>query len=177
MKKILLLSSTFLLSFCQSQKSSLDLSTSKIQKSQLQATSCPSDGTCTLELLKNKSIQVNRDEIGYQTYELLESKDKSVVKFQYTKNVDKSLQDASYVEEVLFEISNTAQKMELKDNELKEANLIFGRHCFCKGQAGIFNISHGNLEVIRNKSSLDFSVSFKSDKTPQIIETINGKFN
>lgn len=176
MKKIILFSSTLILSFCQSQKNAIDLSNSQFKNNIIES-NCPADGTCSLELIKNKSIQVNRDEIGYQSYILNENKEKSVVKFQYSKNVDKELQDAGYVEEVLFEIENNINSLELSDSELKNVNLIFGRHCFCKGQAGIFNISQGNLKIIRNKSGLEFSLTFKNSNTPQKINIINGKFN
>jgi len=119
-------------------------------KEELTLTSaCPKDGTCQIELHKNKSLVVVYDNFGGMYYELKETDGKSVIHFQYNKTTEANLQDGHYREDLLLEINNNIKALNLQNAELQQTKLIFGRHCFCKGQTGYFKVVDGELNANR----------------------------
>jgi hypothetical protein len=139
-------------------------------KEELTLTSaCPKDGTCQIELHKNKSLVVVYDNFGGMYYELKETDGKSVIHFQYNKTTEANLQDGHYREDLLLEINNNIKALNLQNAELQQTKLIFGRHCFCKGQTGYFKVVDGELNANRKGSKLFLSLTFKTKKTSQII--------
>ncbi len=136
--------------------------------------SCPAEGTCHLVLHKNKKLLVKSDELGFKYYLLEDNFSTSVIAFQYKKNTDNTLQDANYSEELLFEIQNSTNELTLKNEELQKTNMLFGRHCYCKGQAGYFSVSVGSLALKRENNSYLLSLQFKVNQVPQIVESISG---
>ena len=139
-------------------------------KEELTLTSaCPKDGTCQIELHKNKSLVVVYDNFGGMYYELKETDGKSVIHFQYNKTTEANLQDGHYREDLLLEINNNTKALNLQNAELQQTKLIFGRHCFCKGQTGYFKVVDGELNAKRKGSKLFLSLTFKTKKTSQII--------
>jgi hypothetical protein len=47
--------------------------------------------------------------------------------------------------------------------------MLFGRFCYCKGQAGNFKVKNGNLKITKDKIDLDFEIK----EVPQIIKNIS----
>ena len=146
----------------------------KCKKATTQATAtitseCPKDGTCTIQLSKNKSMVVKQDEFGSVFYTLEESTSKSVVQYTYKRTVKGDIQDANYREEVVFEIDNKSENLHVSDAALENNQLLFGRFCFCRGQTGYYKINQGNLTVNNGKV---VDLSFKTDQVPQIIKHI-----
>ena len=141
-----------------------------------QSTFCPSDGKCTTILIENKSLNIKMDETGASYYELTDNSKTSVIKFEYNKTVDTTLQDNSYREEVLFEIPNQFYKINLENNELESVKMLFGKHCFCRGQAGIYAVKKGKLNIIKegiNTSiNLEIEISNIDHKIKKFSETI-----
>lgn len=129
---------------------------------------CPKDGVCTIQVLKNKSIAVKKDEFGSMYYTLEESTSKKVIKYTYKRTVKGDIQDANYREEIIFELDNEAANIALSDAALENTQLLFGRFCFCRGQTGNYKINQGKLTVTKNRVDL----SFKTDQVPQIIKHI-----
>lgn len=125
------------------------------------SSNCPDDGICKLELHKNKTIQIKKDNIGKLYYNLVDSEKKSVVYFEYSRNVNKDIQDASYREEILFEIENNTSLKELTNNDLKQANMLFGKHCFCRSEAGYYIVHNGSLNYNYIMNELKFNLTFK----------------
>ena len=71
-----------------------------------QESPCPSDGVCTTEILKNKSLVIKTDEFGSTYTQTIDSETTSVIVYQYNRIVKGDLQDAGYREEIIFEINN-----------------------------------------------------------------------
>lgn len=164
MKKIGILLSLLLLS-CATQKQS-DIIDVPIQKG------CPLDGLCTLSVFNNKQLILLKDDLGGIYYDIKENVGTKVIHYQYNKTTQAHLQDGHYREDVLFEIKDSTTSINLTDVELTQTKLIFGRHCFCKGQTGYFQINKGSLKLHQH-SSLAFDLEFETDKVPQLIRRVS----
>lgn len=136
---------------------------------------CPKDGTCDLEILKNKQLILLYDELGGMYYDIKDQEGTTVIHYQYNRTTDANLQDGHYREDIIFEIKNSAKTLNLTDSELQQTKLIFGRHCFCKGQAGYFKVDKGNLKLTSNKDEVNFNLSLICEKIPQIVTYISTK--
>lgn len=169
MKKILIYGSFLFLLSCKAQTSF---------KNELTLISeCPKDGTCEIELYQNKSLVLLVDQLGGMYYELQETPGKSVIHFQYNKTTQANLQDGHYREDVLFEINHDTKSLNLQNTALQQTKLIFGRHCFCKGQTGYFKMENGNLTIQEAEKKLQVKVDFSTPKIPQIIRSIEATIN
>lgn len=171
MKKILLIPTAFLLSFCCTKKdtSITEVASAKFLKIE---SPCPTDGTCTTEVLKNKSLVVKTDEFGSMYTQTIDSKNTSVIVYQYNRTVKGDIQDANYREEVVFEIKNTDTNLDLENGNLQQTKMLFGRFCFCRGQTGYYNIENGNLKLNKSGDEISFNLDFTITKVPQIIKSI-----
>jgi uncharacterized protein YjbK len=137
------------------------------------STSCPLDGKCTTILIENKSLEIKTDGTGAIYYELTNNSKTSVIKFEYNKTVDNTLQDNSYREEVLFEIPNHFNKINLENNQLESVKMIFGKHCFCRGQAGIYTIKKGKLNIKKEDNTTSFNLEFEIQNIDHTIKKIS----
>lgn len=135
--------------------------------------SCPEDGVCTIELLKNKSLAIKKDEFDHIYFQEIDNNQTSIVKFQYQRNNEKAYSDGNYIEEVIFEIRNNETTLKLSDNALQKTKMLFGRHCYCKGQAGYFLIQQGQLELFQTEGGYAINLDFIITEVPQIITKIN----
>jgi hypothetical protein len=166
MKKLLLLPLALGLSFCTSQKSAI------ANNQKVSEVSCPDDGKCTLEILRNKSIAIKTDDLGSLYYQTIDSPQTSVIVYQYNLNVAKDLQDGNYREEIIFEIKNTDKKIVLSGVALQQTKMLFGRFCFCRGQTGYYKIEEGTLSLNQKDNVVNFNLDFTITKVPQIIKSI-----
>lgn len=164
MKRIGILLTLLLLS-CTTQKQ-IDINDVPVQKE------CPHDGLCTLSVFNNKELILLKDDLGGLYYDVKENKGTTVIHYQYNKTIQANLQDGHYREDVLFEIKTSGQSLNLHDAELQQTKLIFGRHCFCKGQTGYFQINKGSLQL-HQQTSFTFDLKFETDKVPQLIRRIS----
>lgn len=135
---------------------------------------CPKDGDCKVEVYDRKSMLVKTTETNSLYYELEENPAKKVIKYTYNRKVKGDLQDASYREEIIFEINSNAEESNFVDESLQDAQLLFGRFCYCKGQTGFYKIESGSLRVSKNKEieTTQINLTLKTTKVPQIIEAI-----
>ncbi|RAR50459.1 hypothetical protein [Flavobacterium lacus] len=168
MKKIIALFLFGLLFSCNAQKNS---STAMPTLS----SECPQDGTCEVEILKNKQLILLHDELGGMYYDIKDQEGTTVIHYQYNRTTEANVQDGHYREDIIFEIKNSDTSLDLTDSALQQTKLIFGRHCFCKGQTGYFKIDQGNLKLTSNKKEVTFSLSLICEKVPQIITFIETK--
>lgn len=111
------------------------------------AGTCPTTGTCTVEILKGKALDVNADNFGRPTYSLADNAGKNVVKFTYEKTKTPGYQDDFYTEEVVFETGDTFSEEALNS---KEAKILFTVKCFCRGKAGTYSVSTAKAVVKDN---------------------------
>lgn len=173
--KAVILSLSILISSCNCMKDSNENSDLKEAKTIL-TSNCPEDGVCRLEIYKNKTIQLKKDGIGKLYYNLIDSESKSVVYFEYSRNVPKDLQDASYREEIVFEIDNNSTSQNLLNTDLKNVKMLFGKHCFCRSEAGYYNVNNGNLNYNYINNELKFNLTFKiPEVSSQVITSISSE--
>jgi hypothetical protein len=135
---------------------------------------CPEKGYCEVKIFKNKALSVN--ETGNELfYEFIDDINKTVVQYEFSKNQDKKMYDGDYKEEIVFEIDNNIKKIEFKNNELNQTKMLYGRHCFCRGSAGLFKVTDGKLILKKDKDDITFELNYNTGKIPQIISYISVK--
>lgn len=166
MKKYTLLFFIGFLFSCNAQKeSSVDLS---------EITSgCPSDGSCEIKILKNKQLILLFDDLGGMYYDIQDNDGTTVIHYQYAKTTQAKIQDGHYREDIILEIKNSDKSLKLTDVALQKTKIIFGRHCFCKGQTGYFKIDKGTLVLTQKKEIIKLELVFSTEKVPQIIKHIS----
>ncbi len=147
------------------------VTTSKFQK--MMTTFCPENGKCTTEIFRNKNLEVKIDEFDHIYYNQIDNLETSIVKFSYSRNVPKGLQDGNYREEIVFEINNSDKELNLKNEEIQKTKMLFGRFCYCKGSTGNYKVIDGNLNLIQNNNKIQFELEFKNNKVPQLLKTIS----
>lgn len=156
-----------MMSFCKCPKATI----SESNKSSIESV-CPEEGKCTVELLRNKSLNVKADEFGSLYYQVSESNETSVLIYRYDKDVPKDLQDANYREEIIFEINNKTQTVSLSGKDLQQSKMLFGRFCFCRGQTGRYKVEEGTLNLKQEGDAVQFDLNFKVSQVPQLIQSI-----
>jgi hypothetical protein len=166
-KKIMLFPLAFGLTFCSSQKSTIKNNPVVIEKP------CPDDGICTVEILRNKRMEIKKDDFGSIYYQTVDSHETSVVIYQYNRKVEKGLQDGNYREEIVFEIKKTDKKLLLQDLKLQQTKMLYGRFCFCKGETGYYEVTKGTLKLNQVNNNINFDLDFIVTEVPQIITTIH----
>ena len=174
MKQTLLLPLFILFIHCGNTKNNNENKTTENLKNVvLKNSSCPEDGICTIEIIKNKSLLLKNDEIDALYYQMTDNDDTSIIKFEYQKNTEKELQDANYREELIFEIKNTDTYLKLENDNLKTIKMLFGKHCFCRGQAGYYNVKEGKFNLTKENGGYTISLNFITNEVPQVIKKIN----
>lgn len=136
---------------------------------------CPDNGTCKLDVFKNKTLQVKTDDFG-ETYLEIVNGNQLILKFEYKKQGNAKYQDSGYREEVFIELD--IDNPEIETVNLKDKKLFFARWCYCKGQTGYYKINEGKL-VVNHLDNNNFllSLNFTINEVPQIIKEINQNFN
>ncbi len=133
---------------------------------------CPEDGDCSFEVLKNSNLNLSYDSSGKLYPEVTEG-EKIVIKYHYKRKTIENAMDSNYSEYVYFEFDPNNKQIILKDSELQNVKMIFGRICYCKGSMGYFPIREGSLFLFNSNGSLHVRTSFKMNKIPQIINQID----
>ncbi len=168
MKKLFLIPLALGLSFCHCQKAAVAATPTK---SSIESV-CPENGVCTIQIQKGKSMAVKTDEFGSIYYTTEDNANKSIIIYEYKRNVPEGLQDGQHIEEIVFEINNSDTTLSLKDENLQNTKMLFGRHCFCRGQAGYFKVTEGNLNLEKNKGIINVDLDFKVTKAPQLYTSV-----
>ena len=136
-------------------------------------TTCPENGTCSIELIPNKTIVFETDNIGIM-YPVISEGDKTILKYTYKRNEIPNTQDGNYTEIVYAELPATISPIELSNEALQDVKLYFGRLCYCKGETGYFPIKNGDFKLTKNnKNSFNINLNFKISEVPQIISKIS----
>ncbi len=133
---------------------------------------CPEGGDCTFEVLQNSNLSLKTDPTG-ATYPEIEAGEKVVIRYHYKKDPEPDVMDSNHSEYLYFEINPGRVEISLKDSELQEVKMIYGRVCFCKGESGYFPVRKGNLFLYQNKGDLLVRGSFSIPKVPQTIKDID----
>lgn len=169
MKKIILLFASFIIISCSCKKATLDNKKKQNELTTNVTSNCPDDGTCNAIVYKNKKIDLLMDNLGKPYYQMSESTDKYVVKYEYIRTPLESTQDSGYREEIVFELNNNDKEANYSDIELVNQHFLYGRFCFCRGQTGYYQITKGNVSLKNSKLKVDFSTT----EVPQIIKSFS----
>lgn len=134
--------------------------------------SCPEDGDCGLELLKNKRLVIKKDSLGDLYYEIEDSKDTDVVRYNYHRRNENQYADGTYREELTFEIKSEDLNLNLTGKHLQETKMVFGRFCYCKGETGYYKVEKGTLVLKRQNKKGNLHIEFKIAQVPQVVSKI-----
>ena len=167
MKKIFLIPLALSLTFCKCPKAAIE----KASVSSIESI-CPENGNCSIQIFKNKSLNVKADEFGSIYYQMLDNPNTSIIQYEYKRTVEKGLQDGQHREEILFEINNADKVISLTDSKLQDTKMLFGRHCFCKGQAGYFKVEQGTLNLRNENEIITIALDFQITKVPQLYSKV-----
>lgn len=164
MKKIALLFVLLFAASCSCKKNTPALRISL-------SSECPNDGDCKIEVAEAKSMNVKTSDNGSLYYELEDNTSKKVVKYTYNRKVKGDLQDATYREEIVFELPAFEDEITLNNESLQDVKLLFGRFCYCKGQTGYYSIDQGLMRAVKSKEPAitNITLDFKTEKVPQVI--------
>lgn len=133
---------------------------------------CPNGGDCSIKYLANKSIKINKDNTNKIYYSLVDDSEKSVVRFEFKKNNPSGIAEANYIEEIVLEVENSEKEINLSDEFLEKAKVLFGKHCYCKGQAGVYLIQTGNLKMKQDKEKILIELKFDMNPITHEVSTI-----
>ncbi len=173
MKRTAILLLTLALSGCKCAQK--DIAQSNVKP--IQESPCPPKGKCSTQLLRNKSFTVVVDNYGKKHYTLMDSPETHVVKYEYTRGNEETMPDSGYREEIIFEIGAAGQEFALKDTELRQVKLLYGRFCFCpKDQVGYFEVDKGSLSV-SGKGNISIALDFTLEGIPHITKQISATLN
>jgi hypothetical protein len=176
MKKVLLFSLLTTVISCNSKKNVVENNIDAKKKEIITkvVSKCPEDGKCSVEIFKNKTLNIKRDEFDKIYFDMLPSSATSVIQYKYNRNPpNKTLKDGNYTEEIIFEIQNSVAKLNLSDNDLQKTKMLFGRLCFCKGQTGHYSVNQGKLVLDNINDLIKFNLEFKITEVPQIVNSIS----
>lgn len=134
--------------------------------------SCPNDGTCKITIYPNEKLEILTDETGAVYYKKTAASNSTVFHFQYDRTAEEGVQDGQYQEELIFEYSNDSFPLNLTHQSLQKTKMLFGRHCFCKGQAGYFLVNAGSLNLNQTKGQTTLDLQFQITEVPQAITQI-----
>ena len=173
MKAFYLLLFTAISFGCSSQKNVFSFE-NLVQAKTFASSNCPDDGSCFLEIIPNKSLLIKKDQFGQLYGETVDS-DLVLIKFGYSRKVPKNAVDAHHSETYYFTIPKSTKNLDLSNEELQEVNLVIDRQCFCKGTAGFFKITSGQLNLDIRKNELTLNGNFSNEKLPLLFTKINEK--
>jgi len=146
-------------------------------KSKTLVSKCPEDGICTFEVLKNKSLEIKKDDIG-ALYPMVSEGKTNVLKFEYKRKELPNTQDSNYSELIYVEIPQKTEGLKFTDTDLNKAKVLFARLCFCRGQTGYYNVNKGQLDISKSKGEhYNLTLNFKIGEVPQVITLIEESFS
>ncbi|WP_179353187.1 hypothetical protein [Winogradskyella vidalii] len=130
---------------------------------------CPESGTCSFEILKNKSFKLVKDDIG-EYYPKITEATSNLLKFEFKSGQIEAVPDSGFTEVVYLEI-NKEKLMSFEDKMLKQVNASYGRLCFCRGQSGYFPIDKGQLNIKKiTKTQYEIDFEFEINEVPQTLK-------
>lgn len=156
---------------CKTQTPTITNSNQSKTEQLKQNSSCPNEGDCTVIVHQNSKLTVSDDGTG-ALYPQIQKGDNLVVEYTFMIDGPEGTADGNYSETVHFEIPSNMKSLKKQSAALAEVNLLFGKHCFCPGEAGYYPITDGKLTVENKGETLTFDLSFQQDKTSQKLSHI-----
>ncbi|SRX54239.1 hypothetical protein [Aequorivita sp. CIP111184] len=172
MKALLFLIPLFFVNACKTQTGTVISSeNTKMEQVENGDTGCPKEGTCSVVVHKNKHLVIKEDGTG-ALYPEMVAGENMVVEYTYSKEGPEGTADGNYSETIHFEIPATTENLSKENAKLAEVNLLYGKQCFCRGEAGFYPITNGKLLVEKSNTALMFDLKFKVEKTSQVVSHI-----
>ena len=166
MKKFTLALIPFFILACASQQNTVTTITGK----NTIESECPTEGTCNVEVLKDKSLFVVQNENSVRPYyELHDAPGKLVVRYTYAKKKNPLYQDDIYSEEVVFETDSELSNLK-KSATPKSVNMLFGVRCFCRDKAGYYNVDGGSITYKNDKLQIMLPADIIDNQLTKIIK-------
>jgi hypothetical protein len=137
---------------------------------------CIDNTVCNIELIPKSNLLIKEDEFK-NTYIEFEKGNNTIIKYQLKKNELPNTADSHYSEIIYLEIDNYNKSLNLKNEDLQQVKMIYGRLCYCKGSSGYFKVNKGSLELILSKNKLSLNANFNVENIPQIVSQINEKIS
>jgi hypothetical protein len=171
MKHIFLFILVLLVVGCKS--SQINTSLEKLnEKLIVTLSNCIDNAVCSIEVVPNTNLLIKEDEFQ-NTYIEFENGTNTIIKYQLKKNELPYTADSHYSEIIYLEMDNYNKSLYLKNEELQQVKMIYGRLCYCKGSSGYFKVNKGSLELILSKNKLSLNANFNVENIPQIVSQIN----
>ena len=119
----------------------------------------------------NSTLTIKEDTIG-ELYPVIESGENIVIDFTYEKKAPEGIADGDYSETLHFEIPKNTTVLNLNDASLNDVKLLFGKHCFCRGEAGYYKVKKGNMKIVKTGNEIFFDITFSVDGTSTKLERV-----
>ena len=120
----------------------------------------------------NSSLIIKEDATGH-LYPVIVSGDRIVIEYKYEEKGEEGTIDGDYSETLHFEISKNTKELCLKDDQLTKVKLLFGKHCFCKGEAGYYYINKGKLKVLKLNKEIYFDINFNLEESSSKLKRVS----
>jgi hypothetical protein len=117
----------------------------------------------SVNIFNNSTLIIKEDNIGY-LYPIVESGNNIVVEYKYQEDGEEGTVDGDYSETLHFEISKNTKELCLKDDQLTGVKLLFGKHCFCRGEAGYYSVNKGKFKVVKSDKEIYFDIDFSMEE-------------
>ncbi len=130
----------------------------------------PENGKVMATRAYDKALNLNGFEQLYP--QTIYNPETVLVEYSFDRNkAEGNHADDFYKEEIFMEIPAKAFKKEYKDTALEEVKLVYGKHCYCKGEAGYFKITNGTLKVDHSDKQTKVKLAFKAPSS-SVIENV-----
>ncbi len=172
MKALLFLIPLLFVNACKTQTGNV-ISSDNTSMGQVEnkVTGCPEEGSCSIVVHKNKHLVIKEDGTGALYPEIADGEN-MVVEYTYSKEGPEGTVDGNYSETIQFEIPAAVENLSKENATLGEVNLLYGKQCFCRGEAGFYPIRNGKLVVEKTNNTLVIDLKFKVEKTSQVVSHI-----
>lgn len=171
MKALIFLIPLFVVNACKTQTGTVISSENTTMEQVEDKVGCPEKGTCTVAVHKNKNLVIKEDGTG-ALYPEMVAGENMVVVYTYSKEGPEGTVDGDYSETVHFEVPATTMNLSKENASLSEVKLLYGKQCFCRGEAGFYLITNGKLSVEKTDQALVIDLKFKVEKTSQVVSHI-----
>ncbi|MDA9341940.1 hypothetical protein N9Q84_03065, partial [Flavobacteriaceae bacterium] len=122
------------------------------------------DGDVSVVISNHSNLNLKDDTIG-AIYPVIASGNDIVINFKYEEKSPEGTADGDYSETLHFEIPQNTTVLNLMDEELNNVKLLYGKECFCRGEAGYYKIKKGKIKIMKTESEIYFDIIFSIDET------------
>ncbi len=98
----------------------------------------------------------------------------SVAEFRYEEKGPEGTSDGDYKEVIQFQIpAEIGNGKSFTNESLQQVKLLYYKECFCKGEAGYYQVTEGALQISRTSNgALTFNLQFKLGRVNHTIYRI-----